>query len=208
MRVVVPYRVEDPKTRLSELLDGEERTAFARAMLDDVLAAIDRAGHRPEVLATGPIETAYPVRVDDRPLSEAVNGVLEESLPDVPVAVVMGDLPLATPRAVADLLAADGDVVVAPGRGGGTNALVVRRPEFAVDYHGASFRDHRRASEASGLSFETVDSYRLGTDVDEPADLAEVLLHGEGIAREWLDDHGFRLATGAGRVRPVREDRA
>ena len=31
-----------------------------------------------------------------------------------------------------------------------------------------------------------VDSMRLSTDVDEPADLVEVLLHGEGQAVTWL----------------------
>ncbi|WP_254536071.1 2-phospho-L-lactate guanylyltransferase [Halomarina litorea] len=207
MRVVVPYRVADPKTRLADLLDREERPAFARAMLDDVLGAVRAAGHDPTVLATEPFDCPARVRVDDRSLSRAVDAVVDESLPERPVAVVMADLPLATPRALGRLFETDGDVVVAPGRGGGTNALVVRDSAFRADYHGASFRDHRRACETAGLTFETVDSYRLGTDVDEPADLVEVLLHGEGTARRWLDDHAFDVETGDGRVRPVRRER-
>jgi len=93
-----------------------------------------------------------------------------------------------------------GDLVVAPGRGGGTNALVVRHPDFRTDYHGASYRDHLRAAHELGASVREFDSHRLATDVDEPADLAELLLHGDGRATDWLRDAGFELATTDGRV--------
>jgi 2-phospho-L-lactate guanylyltransferase len=133
-----------------------------------------------------------------------VNAILAEEA-ESPVGVVMADLPLATPDALARLFESDGDVVVAPGRGGGTNALVVRDPAFRVNYHGASYRDHRRIAADAGLSVAVVDSMRLATDVDEPADLAEVLLHGEGAARAWLTDAGFELAVADGRVGVTRE---
>jgi 2-phospho-L-lactate guanylyltransferase len=41
---------------------------------------------------------------------------------------------------------------------------------------------------------------RLSTDVDEPTDLVEVLLHGEGEAAAWLRAAGFELDAGEGRV--------
>jgi 2-phospho-L-lactate guanylyltransferase len=41
---------------------------------------------------------------------------------------------------------------------------------------------------------------RLASDVDEPADLVEVLLHGEGEAAAWLREAGFELDAGEGRV--------
>jgi 2-phospho-L-lactate guanylyltransferase len=77
---------------------------------------------------------------------------------------------------------------------------VVRDPSFSVDYHGASYRDHREAAAAAGLSVGIVDSMRLTTDIDESEDLAEVLLHGDGRAREWLVDAGVELDTTGGRV--------
>ncbi|MFC7156725.1 2-phospho-L-lactate guanylyltransferase [Halomarina halobia] len=205
MRVVVPYRVRDPKTRLAPVLDPEERVAFSRAMLDDVLAAVWGAGRVPEVLATEPLDADLPdpVAVDARPLTDAVNAVLDAA--GEPVAVVAADLALATPAALARLFDAAGEVVLAPGRGGGTNALLARHPQFRVDYHGASYRDHLSACETIGAHPVTVDSYRLGTDVDEPADLVEVLLHGEGVAGEWLRDRGFVLAVDGGRVGVRRE---
>jgi 2-phospho-L-lactate guanylyltransferase len=74
-----------------------------------------------------------------------------------------------------------------------------------VDYHGASYLDHLAIAEEEGLSVDEVDSRRLAVDVDEPEDLAELLLHGEGAARDWLVDAGFELATGGGRVTATRD---
>ncbi|NEU55712.1 2-phospho-L-lactate guanylyltransferase [Halorussus sp. MSC15.2] len=215
MRVVVPYAATDPKTRLADVLSADERTAFAEAMLADVLAAVRGTGREPELLATAPVAVDAPVTVDDRPLTEAVNAVLAET--EEAVAVVMADLALATPDALGRLFERDGEVVVAPGRGGGTNALVARHPEFRVDYHGTSFLDHLAVAREVGAAVEVVDSHRLATDVDERADLAEVLIHGGSEARrtsatratrkslEWLKSAGFELASDESRVGVVRD---
>jgi len=198
MRTVVPFAVSEPKTRLSAVLSPDERREFARAMLDDVLAGLRAVGREPEVLATEPVTVDAPVTVDDRPLDPAVNEVLETT--DGPVAVVMADLALATPDALDGLFESDAGVVLAPGRGGGTNAFVARHPEFRVDYHDASIRDHRRIARNLTDDVAEIDSFGLATDVDEPTDLAEVLLHGEGEAAEWLRDRGFELSFDDGRV--------
>jgi 2-phospho-L-lactate guanylyltransferase len=204
MNVVVPYAASDPKTRLSGVLDGDERAAFARAMLEDVLAAVRTTGREPDVLTTAAVDVDAPVVVDDRPLTDAVNGVLAET--DGAVAIVMADLALATGPALDRLFDREGDVALVPGRGGGTNALVARHTDFRVDYHGVSFRDHREAARAVGADVTVVDSHRLSTDVDERSDLVEVLLHGKGESAEWLRDAGFELATDdEKRVRLVRD---
>jgi 2-phospho-L-lactate guanylyltransferase len=198
MRILVPFEAVDPKTRLGEVLGADEREDVARAMLRDVLGACLAAGHDPEVVATAPVEVAdAPVTVDDRPLSTAVNARLGGT---EPLGVVVADLALLTPTAVDRLVdaAADADVAIAPGRGGGTNGLVVADPDFRVDFHGVSYRDHVAAAREVGADFAVVDSMRLSTDVDEPADLVEVLLHGEGEAAAWLGAR-FELAPGEGR---------
>ncbi|MGQ4557445.1 2-phospho-L-lactate guanylyltransferase [Halobellus sp. GM3] len=213
MRVFVPYTDRDPKSRLAPALSESERREFSRAMLRDVLRAVREAGGAPELLVPdAPDSTlfegsnapdAVSVTVDERPLTPAVNDALDRlrERGESEVAVVMADLALATPTALRRLFGVGGDVAVAPGLGGGTNALVVRDPRFSVDYHGASDRDHRQIAARVGLSVETVDSMRLAVDIDEPSDLAEVLLHGRGEAREWLCDAGFVVdADGDGRV--------
>jgi 2-phospho-L-lactate guanylyltransferase len=203
MRVVVPFSADRPKSRLSPVLDPEERQAFAHAMLEDVLDALASTGHEPTVVATAPVECDTPVDVDDRPLTDAVDDRLPDAGDD-PTAVVMADLALATSGALARLFAPDADVVFAPGRGGGTNALVVRHPDFRVDYHGASIRDHREIAREIGAETATVDSFRLATDVDEPADLVEVLLHTGGQAADWLREAGFAVTATDGRVEARR----
>ncbi|GAB3668222.1 2-phospho-L-lactate guanylyltransferase [Halopiger thermotolerans] len=229
MRVVVPFAAESPKTRLSPVLTGRERRSLARAMLADVLDAIVAAGHEPTVLSTAPIDlendfefaladevvAATAVAVDDRPLTEAVNARLPAGTGDgesnddpdlAPVGVVMADLALTTPAALERLLAGEADVAIAPGRGGGTNALAVRHPEFRVDYHGASYLDHREIAADCGATVEIVDSFRLSTDIDEPDDLVEVLVHGTEHAPARLRSFGFELAERDGRVTVARGD--
>lgn len=212
MHVVVPFAAETPKTRLAPVLAPEERSVFARAMLEDVLTAIEATGHETTVVSTAPLERdvtrSATVVVDDRPLTAAVNARLPTSGEEEPVAVVMADLALTTTEALERLFAAAGDVVIAPGRGGGTNALVVRHPEFRVDYHGGSYLDHREIAAEIGIDLETIDSFRLGTDVDEPADLVEVLVHGTDRAPACLRDLGFELDTSDGRVGVVRVEDA
>lgn len=198
MRVLVPFDATDPKSRLSSVLEAPERREFAAAMLRDVLEAVDAADHDPAVLATAAVDVPAPVTVDDRPLTPAVNAAIDDE--GVPVAVLVADLPLVTADAVETLLESAGDVVLAPGLGGGTNGLLVRDPDFRVDFHGASIRDHREAARERGLDAGTVDSFRLAMDVDEPDDLAEVLLHGEGRAADWLRAAEFAISTENGRV--------
>ncbi|MFB6220167.1 MAG: 2-phospho-L-lactate guanylyltransferase [Halolamina sp.] len=206
MQLFVPFAVDRPKTRLSEILSASERREFSRVMLADVLdalAAVSLDGDTPEptVLATGPIDIDAPVVVDERPLDPAVNDRLDTT----PTAIVMADLALATPEALERLLTAPGDLAIAAGLGGGTNAFIARDSAFHVDYHGASYRDHLAIARDAGLAVTEVDSRRLAVDIDESADLTELLLHGEGAARDWLVDAGFELVTTGGRVRATRE---
>jgi 2-phospho-L-lactate guanylyltransferase len=222
MRVVVPFDATSPKSRLGSLLDPTERDAFARVMLDDVCSAIETAGGDPVVLASAPIDSDRPVVVDDQPLTDAVNDALDrafaagealnpadeggndtESVDEL--AVVMADLALATPAALERLFAAESEVVLVPGRGGGTNAFVTRTPDFRVDYHDGSIRDHRANAAAVTDSVAELDSFRLATDVDDPGDVVEVLLHGEGEAAAWLREAGFTVTASGGRVEVERE---
>lgn len=202
MDVFVPFDARDPKTRLGPLLDADERRSVARAMLGDVLDALGTAGYEPTVLATDGVDCDAPVTVDDRPLTPAVNDVLSGA--GGPVAVVMADLALLTPAALERLFEPDAGVVLAPGLGGGTNALVSRHPDFRVDYHGTSYLDHREAAREAGASVTTVDSFRIAVDVDDPPDLAEVLIHGAGATAEHLRERGVELTVEGGRVSVAR----
>lgn len=205
MNILVPFDVQTPKTRLKKQLSSEERQAFARALLRDVTTAVVEAGHTPELLATGPVETQHAVTIKEEPLTGAVNTVLQQRSP--PTAVLMADLGLATPHAINRMFKPTADVVLVPGRSGGTNAFLTRHPEFYVNYHGGSLRDHRRIANRIGASVVEIDSFRLATDIDDPADLIEVLLHTNGAASQWLKENGFRLDSDAGELQLVRSQK-
>lgn len=205
MRVFVPFDSDDPKTRLGPRLDSDERATVARAMCRDVLDTLAETPHDPVVLATDNIDCDWPVRIDDQPLSSAVNDALTST--DSPAAVVMADLALATPPALERLFEPDTDVVLAPGLGGGTNALVARHPDFRVDYHGLSYRDHLAVAERVGAAVSTVDSFRLAVDIDDPGDLVEVLVHTDGHTAETLRQTGFEVTVEDGRATVTRSER-
>lgn len=185
MNVIVPYSPVDPKSRLSPVLSPEERFELSQAMVRDVIDVIDRTGHQPTILAPEPVAIDdVPVIVDDRSLSRAVNAVFGRA--DLPVGLVMADLALATESALTRLFRATADVAIAPGRRGGTNALLVDHPSFVTDFHDLSYRDHRRICDEIGADVRIVDSFRLATDIDEPDDLLEVVLHTSGRTRQSL----------------------
>lgn len=180
---------------------------FAQAMALDVLETVHAARYTPEVLTTRSLDDladGIVTIIDKRPLSTAVNQILDRA--DRPIAIVMADLVLVPPVALREFLLTPGDVVIAPGRGGGTNALLVRDDEFTVDYHGTSYLDHHERAETVGADITTVDSWRLAVDIDEPEDLVEVLIHGDGHARDWLVKRGFTITKTDGRTTVTRGD--
>jgi 2-phospho-L-lactate/phosphoenolpyruvate guanylyltransferase len=197
---VIPFRPVNPKTRLSGLLSQAEREAFARAMLADVVGAVRAAGLDPLVLSTHPYDCpGVEVRIAPAGLSDALNALLPTL--EGPVLVIMADLPLATPEAVRRIADAPADVAIAPGRGGGTNAIHIRdTTQFHVDYYEVSVAKHLAIAAEAGLSVEVIDSFRLYLDLDEEEDLVDLLIHGDGRARACLESFGIRLAVTRGRV--------
>jgi 2-phospho-L-lactate guanylyltransferase len=203
---LIPFKPRNPKTRLSGILTQEEREEFARAMLNDVIAAVNQASCIPVVVATELYDSDdVQITIRDKDLNETLNALLPEAAG--PILIVMADLPLATPDALRRVYESKADVVLVPGRGGGTNVIFVREPaRFHVDYYGASFAKHKKIAEDAGLSCDVVDSFRLSTDIDEEEDLADLLIHGSGKSREFLETAGFTLVWDAGRVGIRRKD--
>jgi len=118
-----------------------------------------------------------------------------------PLLIIMADLPLVTPGVVRRIISTPSDIALGPGRGGGTNAIFIKdRSRFHVDYYGASFIKHQKIADQAGLSCDTVDSFRLHTDVDEREDLVELMIHGHGKAVNFLKSCGFSLLIEKGRV--------
>jgi len=200
----IPFKPVNPKTRLSCVLEKEEREAFARMMLADVVEAVSGAGCMPKIISTEPYACrGTTVEVIPGGLNETLNALLAGQ--KGPVLIIMADLPLATPQAVMQLISSRREIAIAPGRGGGTNAIYLSKgSSYRVDYYGASFLKHAAIAQERGLTCEVIDSFRLHTDVDEKEDLVELLIHGRGRSRQYLESLGFSLSIEKGRVGVVR----
>lgn len=94
------------------------------------------------------------------------------------ILVLPADLPLLTVADIEQLygLAIGGPgMVIAPGRNGGTNALLLR-PPMAIDFAFGvgSFQRHCALASAQALPYRVYDSATLAFDVDVVEDLAEL----------------------------------
>ncbi|RLI86819.1 MAG: 2-phospho-L-lactate guanylyltransferase [Archaeoglobales archaeon] len=187
MLILIPFKPVNPKSRLSEILSDREREGLAKAMLLDVLDSLDGDVR---IISTHPFNLeGYDVEVDERELDVAVNSRIEGE-----TAVIMSDLPLINKKVVEEFFDTKGDVVIAPGRRGGTNMILIRDPRFKVSYHYCSFLKHVEIAKSLNLRVEIFDSFYASVDVDTPEDLLEILIHGRGKrSYVYLHSIGFRL---------------
>lgn len=197
---LIPFKPINPKSRLSPVMNQEEREEFAQVMLGDVITAVRKTGCTATLLCTSKYSCSEAlVAVRKEGLNEAINWALPQF--HCPALIIMSDLPMITPGSLQRVVSTRADMAIVPGLGGGTNVIFIKHPElFHVEYYGFSFRRHLQIAEELGLSVEIMDSMRMSTDVDEPADLVELMIHGHGNAREWLYGHGFELLLENGRV--------
>ncbi len=189
--VIIPFKPILPKSRLSNVLNEEERENFALCMLHDVVAAIRGAGCEPLVLSTAHFESGdIPVKIVNQGLNEAIDLYCADN--SSPVAIIMADIALANSSSIKNLTKDDSDLAIAPGRGGGTNAVYIRMAKtFKAQYYGKSFEKHCKYASDNNLSLRIVDSFRLYSDVDEKEDLVEVLIHNNGESARYLKGIGF-----------------
>jgi len=200
IQVVIPFKLENAKSRLSSVLSPKERRLLALTMLKDVAEVVSCLGDvvvlSREALPELHISLSTKVIVCDDELDPALNGFIaywERSGWPSDILIAMADLPLMREQEIEELVATPGEVVVAPGRGGGTNLILVRDPRFRVHYYGLSYLKHRHVAQDLGLSAGVYESYRCGCDIDEPSDLVEVIVHGLGRTPEFLRKLGFSL---------------
>jgi 2-phospho-L-lactate guanylyltransferase len=204
---VIPFKPKNPKTRLSCVLDEQEREAFAESMLSDVVAAVKDADCQPVILGTELFDSELvQVTIQEMGLSDALNEYLSCAMRNV--LIIMADIPLADQASIQRVLATTKDMAIVPGRGGGTNVIYLKEPaKFHVDYYGGSYLKHMKIAQECGLSCDVIDSFKLHTDIDEKEDLVELLIHGTGKSRAFLLERGFAITTDKGRAGVERKSR-
>lgn len=204
IHIVVPFKLNGAKSRLAPALSPVQRRALAFAMLRDVLRTVCSYGNvtvlsRPglkgeDIWPEGPAGSGEPeIMESDLDLNDALNAFIAcQAALGWPcdILIVMADLALLREADVLGILATEGDVVLCPGRGGGTNMILMRSPGFSTCYSGISFPKHLACAERAGLRASVFESFRAGCDIDCPGDLLELSLHGWGEARALLVEWG------------------
>jgi 2-phospho-L-lactate guanylyltransferase len=189
-RLIVPHRgLVSAKTRLSPVLDAEERTVLAGRLLTGVLRAACEAVA--DVVVISPAAALEPLVVRsgarlvvqrgmglNQGLDQARDAALADGIERL--AVLHGDLPNLTADDVRALLAALADqrsVVIAPDRAGtGTNGLALLPPGIIGFRFGTgSLNAHREEALAAGIQPVLVERDGLAFDLDTPQDLARWL---------------------------------
>ncbi len=201
VHVIIPFKLNGAKSRLGAVLSPDERRLFALAMLQDVVKAVSSAGPTTILAKPGFDKSdeygSFSVLTCDLDLNDAINATIShqqsEGWPE-DILIVMADLALLTSEDVRSILQMEGDVVFSPGRGGGTNMILIRNPVFRAQYRGLSFLKHIEFVRTMGFKAGIYASYYACCDIDEPSDLAEILIHGKGKSRSFLESIGIELS--------------
>ena len=183
------------KQRLSARLSPPERSELMKAMVHDVLAEVTRArGIHATYVVTGSDEveewiSAFGVDVirerDETGETDAVHFALEvlKSEGMDAALVVPGDIPLLQAGDVESVLqaapasAAEPFAVLTPSHDRmGTNALLLAPPDvLRLRFGHDSFRYHLNEASARGAAVKVVENPRIALDIDEPADLEQLI---------------------------------
>ena len=179
------------KQRMAPLMTQEERTLLAEELMRNTLAAAARVRHAARIA----VVTLYPPANDlagslgmqvIRELhqiseSDSVDYGSREAMKDGATAVLRLpiDLPLISTEEIDFVLEQDREgpaVVMVPSRDGtGTNAILRRPPDLFPSHFGPnSLAKHIEEARNAGADCRILHLPRIGFDLDDPTDLAEL----------------------------------
>lgn len=193
--IIIPFRsITEGKSRLSPVLEPNERIQLSLRMLEGVSNAALAVEPAPEVLVVTPDPDAMALIAEFDPRIQllwqppdviGLNGALTQATQHVlaggarTVVVVPADLPLLRSADIQNLLRRDAPVVVAPDRHrSGTNGLMQRidATQGHFQYHFGADSYHRHLDEAHRLGLDAATAISLGMsfDLDTPSDLDDL----------------------------------
>jgi 2-phospho-L-lactate guanylyltransferase len=206
--ILVPVKnLSAAKQRLAAVLDQPCRTKLAQAMLHDVLTTLHGWKNRPQVavVTSDPyavtLATKYGFEIIADPDNPGETGAIEMATRACvergvdSTLIIPADIPLAQAWELEEIMKnapAAGSVLVPAADGRGTNAAF-RRPAdlFPLRFGNDSFKPHYAAAQATGKPCVVLNLPGIAVDLDNPADLEQLLsLPGETraqkLAREYL----------------------
>lgn len=205
---LVPVKkLDGAKARLNPHLSEGERTELSRAMLRDVLTALEEtAGLAGAAVITADDSAAQIAHETGAAWIKDRTGSLNDALAlgarvlagygAKGVMFVHGDLPLAHPvsfQAVIEAAATPGVTLVPADGDGGTNVMLAT-PHDAIPlaYGEDSLAKHKQAADDAGLPLTILTPPDLGLDIDRPEDLKALIEAGpRGYTADYLQTSGL-----------------
>jgi 2-phospho-L-lactate guanylyltransferase len=188
--VIIPMKtLLESKTRLSIVLEPQERKTLTLTMLEDVLKAVQSSKACQTVVVTSDLTvqeltdnfgvTYLPEKKQG--LNQAVKQATHWCIRNDAEAVLVlpADIPLLTPEDVNQIIQQGSEkisIVLAPSQSGGTNALLQKPPNLMPTYFGSdSFRRHFAEASHKGIPAKVYRSQRVAMDIDSLRDLENLL---------------------------------
>jgi 2-phospho-L-lactate/phosphoenolpyruvate guanylyltransferase len=218
--ILIPVKnLSSAKQRLASMFDQPARTELAQAMLHDVVSAIAGWACRPPsaLVTSDPfaidLAKQYDFELIPDPANPGETGAIEmatricvERGVDYTL-VIPADIPLIQASELDQILAnapEEGTVLVPAADGRGTNAAF-RRPAdlFPLRFGNDSFKPHLAAAQATGKPCEVLQLPGIALDVDNPADLQDLLAadgetRAQSLVRRWNPGNGILTARTGG----------
>jgi 2-phospho-L-lactate guanylyltransferase len=218
--ILVPVKnLSTAKQRLASVLDQPARTELAQTMLHDVAATLAAWPRRPAcaLVTSDPfaIELAqqYNFEIIPDPANPGETGAIEMatrlcvSRGVDSTLIIPADIPLIEAGELEQILAHapdEGSVLAPAADGRGTNAAF-RRPAnlFPLRFGTDSFKPHLAAAQATGKPCIVLQLPGIAVDVDNPADLQQLLAHpgetrSQSLLRRWALDTRFLVTATEG----------
>lgn len=188
---IIPVsRFSNAKTRLSPTLTPVERENLLKSMLKDVIKVLNKSVDDVLVISSDTDVLKFVNDLNVLSLEEEgdtdLNGALKQAMNRCSgycsqVLIVPSDVPLIKENHVKELLnrGKDVDVVIAPAKGGGTNALLCPPQGMEMKFGDCSFFKHIKGAQKNEFSYSVYDSFYMSLDVNTAEDLGEIMIHGK-----------------------------
>ncbi len=211
---IIPVsRFANAKTRLSPTLTALERENLLKSMLKDVINVLDNIVNKVVVISSDKEVLTFVNGMGALPLEEKgttdLNGALMQAIkwcsPSCDnVLVIPSDVPLIQESHVKEILKMGENfgMVIAPAKGGGTNALLCPTSKIEMKFGECSFFEHIKEAESNKISFGIYDSFYMSLDVNTAEDLGEIMIHGSGTqTKSFLKRSGLNVRSNHGSER-------
>ncbi len=190
LAIIPVSKFSEAKTRLSPSLNSYERENLLKAMLMDISNAIREYVDDIIVISSDcdVLTFTKTLKINSISENEKVNG-LNDALNQVinlfkeeydKMIIIPADIPLISFTNLENLIfnVKKYDVLIAPSKGAGTNAISFKPGSIDLKFGKYSFFKHLAEVKKNNLTYKVYESFYLSLDVNTSEDLGEIILHG------------------------------